>query len=294
MLNCRIDPTLNDTPPNRKLDQSRAPILETLRDYIAGVHKSVDPPILSADDDGTMTVIRAVPGKVTPGGLDQQGNERVKAWGTPNDLTWGNDLIADQRRQINDGFMTTLFQILATDRPGKQTAYEVSVREVEKAALLSPATDRINDEYQSSMVARELAIAEEAGEILPMPEVLQQRRHKIKVVHTGDLSVAQQGEQILGIQRTLEVAALFRAEDPASTRRIKWDKALEKFGQGVGLPADLMATDEEMEEARAEEEMQAQLAAAAELAPKAGAGAKAFAEAEQLRNTQSASLGSLV
>lgn len=263
------------------------------RDFGVGVHKQVDPPLLAYDDDGVMTAVKNVAGKVTAGGMTEDGKPLVAPIASPGRLDWAAQWMEKKEKQINDAYMTSLFQILTETTSRQQTAYEVSVREVEKSALLSPSTDNINDEYFTPLVHREIAIATEAGELDPMPAILEQHRDRIKVTHTGDLSVAQQAEQIIGIQRTLEVAPVFETLSPGSSKRINWDKALQKFSEGVGLSAELIYSDEEVEEARAEDEQQRAMAAAAELAPKAGAGAKSFAEAEQIRNQSALGFGML-
>jgi hypothetical protein len=264
------------------------------RDFIVGIHKQVDPPLLAHDDDGVMTVIKAVAGKATQGGVTADGKPLVLPLSQPGRLDWADKYLQDEKRQINDGFMTSLFQILTEQPTRQQTAYEVSVREVEKAALMSPSTDRINDEYFAVCVRRELSIAEEAGDIAPMPESLRNRRHAIKVIHVGDLSVAQQAEKILGIQRALEVAPLFAEQDPTAAKRVKWADAYRQFAEGVGMSADLLRTDEEMDELREQDEQQQAAAAMAGAAPGAGVAAKNFAQAEQIRNEQQAGLGNLV
>jgi hypothetical protein len=263
------------------------------RDFGVGVHKQVDPPLLAFDDDGAMNAVKNVAGKVTAGGMSEDGKPLVAALAQPGRLDWAQTYMDEKRKQINDAFMTSLFQILASEQPRQQTAYEVSVREVEKSALLSPSTDNINDEYFTPLAQREIAIAMEVGDLEPMPAILEQHRDKIKITHTGDLSVAQQAEKVIGIQRALEVAPLFQAQDPSSTKRIKWADAYKQLCEGVGMSTELFNTDEELEEIRAQDEEQAMLAAAAELAPKAGQGAKNFAEAEQIRNNQALGLGFL-
>jgi hypothetical protein len=291
------------TMPSEKYGRSIAMLLlpaikglnRAVADYISGVHRQVDPPLLAFDDDGAMTAVVNRPGRVTSGGLDSEGRHLVAPLSQPGNLGWADSHIERQERQINDGFMTTLFQILTSEPSSRQqTAYEVSVREVEKAALLSPATDKINDEYFGALVPRELDILTAMGRIPPMPEVLRGREHEIKVTHTGELSLAQQADELLGIQRTLEVAPLFQAQDQTATRRIKWDAALKRFAEGSGMAANLLRTDEEFQElAQADEQAQA-AAQAAELAPGAGTAAKSFAEAEQIRQGQAAALGGLV
>lgn len=299
---CPVAGARFDTLPGEQYGRSIAmlvlPTIKGLnkakRDYIIGLHKQVDPPLLAYDDDGVMTSIKAIPGRVTAGGMTQDGKPLIAALSQPGRLDWVDKFFEDERRQINDAFMTNLFQILTEDSVRQRTAYEVSVREVEKSALLSPSTDNTDDEYFTALVHREIAIAQEAGDLEPMPAILEDHREKLTVTHTGDLSVAQQAEQVIGIQRTLEVAPLFQQQDPGAGKRINWDKAFQKFAEGVGMSAELIYSDEEVEEARAEDEQQRMLSAAAELAPKAGAGAKSFAEAESIRNQQAAGLGALV
>jgi hypothetical protein len=127
-----------------------------------------------------------------------------------------------------------------------------------------------------------------------MPEVLRERPGSIKVEHVGDLSVAQQAEKILGIQRAIEVAPAFAALDPTAPKRVNWDKAFRNFAEGVGVPADLIRTDDEMDAIREQDEQQQMAAALVEAAPAAGQAAKSFAEAEELRTGQAAGLGMLV
>lgn len=288
------------TLPGEKYGRSLAmTILPTIkglqamvRDYIKGLHKQVDPPLIANDDDGVMTAIKAQPGKVTVGGVSAEGKPLVLPFGVPGALDWAYQGIQDHRTQINDAFLTSLFQILAADPSSRQqTAYEVSVREVEKASLLSPATDRIMDEYFGSLVPRELSILMQAGYLPPMPEEMLGRESEIKVTHTGELARAQSADEILGIQRTLEALPLFAQFDPAAPKRIKLDEMLGHFAEGTGLPAKYVRSDDEMAEQREAEEQQQAIAAAAEMAPGAGQAAKAFAEAEQIRAGQANQLG---
>lgn len=259
--------------------------LQTMvRDYLKGLHKQVDAPLLAADDDGVMAVIKAQPGKVTVGGVSADGKPLVLPFGQPGDMSWTDGAIQDHRKQINDGFMTSLFSII-TDQPGNTppTAYQVSVREVEKAALLSPATDRIMDEYFGAGVPRELSILMQGGFLPPMPEELQGRENEIKITHTGELARAQSADEIIGIQRTMEALPLFANVDPSAPKRLKVDEMLARYAEGAGVPAKFLRTDDEMEALRQQDEQQQALAAIAQAAPGAGAAAKNFAEAEQIR-----------
>lgn len=288
------------TMPGEKYGRSIAmTILPTIKglqvmigDYFKGLHKQVDPALLAADDDGVMTVIKAQPGKVTTGGVSSDGKPLVMPLSQPGRLDWVQAEFGEQRKQINDAFLTSLFQILSADPSAReQTAYEVSVREVEKAALLSPATDRIMDEYFGTLVPREIDILTQAGYLPPMPPELADRHEEIKVTHTGELARAQSADEILGIQRTLEVLELFSAYDSTAPKRIKLDEALARFAEGAGMPSKFIRTDDEMVEIREKDEQQQAAAAAAQLAAPAGVAAKNFAQAEQLRAGAPSQLG---
>ena len=283
----------------RSISMTLLPTIKGLQrmvaDYIKGVHKQVDPPLLAADDDGVMAAIKAIPGKVTVGGMSADGKALVAPMSQPGRLDWALQLIEDQRRQINDGYLVTLFQILAQD-PGsrQQTAYEVSVREVEKAQLLSPSTDRIVDEYFGSLVQREIQILMDAGFLPPMPPELEGREGEIKITHTGELARAQQADKLLGIQRALEVAPVFAQLDPTSAKKVDWAEAFGEFAEGAGMSAKLIRSKDDIEAEREADEQAQAMATAAELAPGAGQAAKAFAEAEQLRAGAPSQLGGYV
>jgi hypothetical protein len=289
------------TMPGEKYGRSPAMLVlpslkmlnEMKRTYLKAAHKMVDPPLL-AFDDGIISVIKTAPGRVTPGGLDDQGRPLVRPIESNARLDWAQVAMDDERRPINEVFLVTLFQILAEEPGPQQTAYEVAQRQSEKATLLAPAIERLQSEYHGPLIEREIDIATEAGEIPPMPQALMDRFDEIKVEYLGELSQAQKADEVAGILRAAEVAPAFAALDPSSVKKVRWDMAYGRLVEGLGMSQKFIRSDEEMDEARAEDEQMQAAVALAQGAPAAGAAAKDFAQAEQIRQATGAAGGALV
>jgi hypothetical protein len=200
----------------------------------------------------------------------------------------------DERRPINEVFLVTLFQILAEEPGPQQTAYEVAQRQSEKATLLAPAIERLQSEYHGPLIEREIDIATEAGEIPPMPQALMDRFDDIKVEYLGELSQAQRADEVAGILRAAEVAPAFAALDPTSVKKVDWTAAYGRLVEGLGMSQKFIRSDDDMDAMRAEDEQMQAAVALAQGAPAAGAAAKDFAQAEQIRQATGAATGALI
>jgi hypothetical protein len=133
-----------------------------------------------------------------------------------------------------------------------------------------------------------------AGEIPPMPDILLENRHAIRITYKGDMARAQQADDVMAILRVAEAAPAFTANDPAAAKAIRWAEAYARFAEGSGMSPKLILTQDELGQEQQQVAQQQQLAALAQGAPAAGAAAKDFAQAEATRNTQAAARGILV
>lgn len=288
------------TMPGEKYGRSPAMLVlpslkmmnEIKRTYLTAANRAANPPLL-AYDDGIISIIRNLPGKVTPGGLDEQGREMVKQMSNNARVEWAKEALDDERRTINDVFLITLFQILS-EQPRVQTATEVVQRDNEKATLLAPAIERIQSEYFGPLTDRDLELAMASGELPPMPDILLENRHAIRITYKGDMARAQQADDVMSILRVAEASPAFTANDPGAAKAIRWAEAFAKFAEGSGMSPKLILTKDELDAEQAQVQQQQQLAMLAQGAPAAGAAAKDFAQAEATRNTQAAARGVLV
>lgn len=262
------------------------------QDYLRAVHRAIDPPLL-AHDDGVLSIIHNAPGKVTMGTVSDEGRPLVVPLQTGANIAWAQEAIDDARRPVNDMFLVSLFQILA-EEPRQQTATEVVQREAEKATLIAPNVERIQSEYHYALIERELAIAMEAGELPPMPDLLADQRSQLKVEYLGDLAQAQKAEEVSGILRAAEIAPSFAALDPSSVKAVNWSKAYARTAEGFGVPQEFILSEADLAEAAEADAQMAQAAALVEGVPAAAAASKDFAQADQIRQTSRAAVGALI
>jgi hypothetical protein len=259
---------------------------EMKKTFLRAAQKAVDPPLL-AHDDGILSVINTAPGKVTTGTVDDQGRPLLIPLSTGAKLDWAQQAMDDERQPVNDVFLVSLFQILA-DEQRQQTAREVIERAAEKAALLAPATERLQSEYHGPMIRRELAIHIEAGRIPVPPDALaeyfaERGGTALSVRFEGEMARARRADDAGAILRLAETAPAISALDPTAPRRVKWGDAFGKLAEFLGVEQSLIRSDDEMADLEAEDQAMQQAALLAEGVPAAASAAKDFATAEATR-----------
>lgn len=186
--------------------------------------KAVDPPILANDDGVLSGRVDIRPGRTTYGAVNQAGQRLVYPMEMGN-FQVAENLIADERKDIEDAFFVTLFQIL-TETP-EMTATEVMERVAEKAALLAPTMGRLQTEMLGPNIEREIEVLHEAGLLPEMPPELAEARGEYEVVYTSPLAKGQYAEEVSGFMRWSEMLLKFAevTQDPSPTDWINMDDA---------------------------------------------------------------------
>ena len=255
---------------------------EMNRTTIQAAQLAVLPPLL-AHRDGILDAIRMTPAAINYGGVDDNGRQMIQPLTTGSRPEIGLELMDQKRALINDAFWNTLFQILV-DTPS-MTATEAMLRAQEKGALLAPTASRIEAEFLSPMVDREIDILAAAGVLPPMPEKLMEAGGLFEVEYTSPLERARRAEEGVSILRTFEqLAPLAQIAGPTVFKRFNFDEAAKVLADVNGVPAKIMYSDEEMEEINAQEAQQAELASILQAAPVAASAAKDLAGAQALAN----------
>lgn len=255
---------------------------EMNRTTIQAAQLAVLPPLL-AHRDGILDAIRMTPAAINYGGVDDNGRQMIQPLTTGSRPEIGLELMDQKRALINDAFWNTLFQILV-DTPS-MTATEAMLRAQEKGALLAPTASRIEAEFLSPMVEREIDILAAAGVLPPMPEKLMEAGGLFEVEYTSPLERARRAEEGVSILRTFEqLAPLAQIAGPTVFKRFNFDEAAKVLADVNGVPAKIMYSDEEMEEINAQEAQQAELASILQAAPVAASAAKDLAGAQALAN----------
>ncbi len=241
------------------------------------------PPLL-ARRDGILDAIRLTPAAVNYGGLDDQGRQMLVPMQMGENVNIGIELMDQKRSVINDALLQTLFQILV-DKPNI-TATEAMLRAQEKGQLLGPTGSRIESEFLTPMVTREIDILAMAGQLPEMPEQLAERGGIYAIEFDSPLSRARESEGGVGILRTFEqLAPVAQVSGPSVYKRFNMDKVAKELARLNGMPVKVMHTDEEMEEIDAQEAQAAQMQSILAAAPVAASAAKDLAQAGAIAGT---------
>lgn len=253
---------------------------EIERTTIQAAQLAVLPPIL-ASRDGVLDAIRLTPAAINYGGVDEQGRQLIQPMKFGENLPVSIEMADQKRRTIQDALWNTLFQILI-DNPTSMTATEAMLRAQEKGALLAPTASRTEAEFLNPMVARELQILEDAGQLPPRPEALQGAGF-LEIEYTSPLERARRAEDGVAILRSVEqLAPLAQVLGPAAYKRVNVDAASKVIFEVNGVPAKVLYSDEEMAAIDEENAAQAQLQQVLQAAPVAASAARDLAQAGAL------------
>jgi len=249
--------------------------------YIKMGHKAVDPPLLAHDDGVLSGRVDIRPGRVTYNAVNSQGQALVRELQTGSNFRVAEQLIADERTDINDSFLVTLFQIL-TDTP-EMTAAEVYERVAEKAALFAPTMAALQEEDQGPQVDREIALLAEYGQLPPMPPELAEAKGEYRVAYTNPMQKAMHATEVSGFLRWSEMLANAAniAQDPSIMDHINWDEAAPDIGDKMDVRAKYIANPDMVKARREGRAQQAQQQQLVDAAPAMASVAATAAKAQQ-------------
>lgn len=260
-------------------------INEMAKSVIRAAHKAIDPPMLVHDDGilgGGTTSIDLRPAGINYGGVNQDGRQLIQPLQSGVRVDIGQDMIESRQRVVNDAFLVTLFQILV-ETP-EMTATEALIRAQEKGALLAPAMETQQTELLAPLIEREVDLATRGGRLPQLPPELVEARGEFEIVYTSPLTRMQDAEELVGIQRTMEVVTPIAQFDPTILKRIDYQRILEITRRVTGAPAAIIKPDDVVEAELAAEQEQAQLQQIVDAVPGAASATKDFAQAQAILN----------
>lgn len=237
--------------------------------YLKQGHKAVDPTLLVNDDGVLSGRVDMRPGKYILGGVDSQGRQLVQALNHNSNFQVAENILTDERADINDSFMVTLFQIL-TETP-EMTAAEVYERVAEKAALFAPTMAALQEMDQGPQVERELYILAEHGLMPPPPPELVEAGNAYKVNYTNPATKAQNASEVSGFIRWVDMLANAAnlTQDPEPLDHINWDNAAPEVAYKMDVPSHWQSSTDEVAAKRDNRAKQMQARMAVEAAPAA-------------------------
>lgn len=226
---------------------------EMSKSDIRATHKLVDPPLLLNDEGvlgGGAMKVDMRPNALNFGGVDKNGRQMIQPFQTGARVDLNESKMEARRKSIDDAFLVTLFQILV-ETP-RMTATEALIRAQEKGMLLTPTMGRQQSEALGPQIEREIDLLMVHNLLPQMPEILIEAGGEFDIIYDSPMSRMQRAEELVGVQRTMELLTPFAQLDPTVLDIIHPDRLAKLTAEVSGVPNPVMRTDKELEELRAQ------------------------------------------
>ena len=256
---------------------------EMAKTDIRAVHKLVDPPLLLHDDgvmgNGAMS-INLTPGGLNVGGVNRDGRQMIQPLSTNARVDINEQKMQQRRDSIDNAFLVTLFQILI-ETP-RMTATEALIRSQEKGMLLTPTMGRQQSEALGPLVERELDLLSQHNLLPEMPQALIEAEGEYEITYDSPMSRMQRAEELVGVQRTMELLTPFAQINPDVMDIFDPDKLAQLTAEVSGVPMPVLRSPDEVAQLRQSRQEQQQAQQMAEMAQPLAGAMKDVATAQKL------------
>lgn len=231
---------------------------EVMKTTIKAAQKSVDPPLVVAND-GFMNPLRTVPGGVNVfDGSDAAGSVGQLPSANPG---IGLDFVQFLEDKIRSIFFVDQLQLAGGPQ---MTATEVLQRTEEKLRLMGPVLGRVQSEYLGPVLDRVFGILLRQGRFGQPPESIPE---KFEFEFTGSVAQAQQQQEAAGFLRAVEsVSPMLQLQPELLTDNVNGDvlvrDTLQMFGVGMDKLSDEKDRDVQRQQRQQIQQLQTALAAA--------------------------------
>lgn len=227
-------------------------LMQLERRKLLAISKGVNPTMLFPDALRTQR-LSALPGDVIYYPTGQQGIDIKPAHVV--DPQWVSETREEAQaamQRISQAFFVDLARLFTSEQPGagKQpdTAQEIAAKEQEKMLQLGPVLENIN-EFLTKLVERTIGIMARKGMIPPAPR--EAGHLKLKVEFVSILAQAQKLLDVQPVERFIQfIGQLAQLKGPEALDKIKTDKMIDRQAVNLGVPADLVADDDEVQKIR--------------------------------------------
>lgn len=213
--------------------------------------KVLDPPLMAERH----SIIGDV--QIQPGGITIVRNMAGLKELTTNPRFDIGEMKKEELRQSirNIYFVDQMLQLMARDRP-QMTATEVQVKVQLLQQILGPTFGRLETELLNPLLDRSFNILMRNGDFAPAPQLLS--GVKIDIEYEGPLIRAQRAQQLLGIERTIQLGAGLAAFAPDVWDNLDTDKVFRESGDISGIPQDLIRSMDDVVKIRQARQQQQQ------------------------------------
>lgn len=181
------------------------------------------------------------------------------------------------QRRIQRAYFEDLFLMLASSTRREITAREIEERHEEKLLALGPVLEQLNQDLLDPLIEIAFQIALRQGLFPPPPEELQGAQ--LKVEYISVMAQAQKLVGIAGLERFAGFAQGVVAVNPEALDKIDVDQMLDVYSDAVSIAPNIVRSDEEVAEIRAQRAKAQQMQARMQQLQEGARAAKDFSSA---------------
>ena len=233
------------------------------KDFMESGNKHVNP---------ALEVLESFEGevKVFPGAINyvqEIGSIKAIDRNAAGNPTIGKEDLEMEQDLVKKMFFNDVFVQLRDLKGDRRTTLEIRERLVEGLQRLGPPIGRLQEEWLTPLVIRDIMLLFRNGQLPPLPLKMQGKSFKIEYI--GRLAMELKSQQARGFQQWvgagIEIDAVFPVTD-----NIDFDGGFRRLGETLGVSVEDMASSDEVEEKRQVRQEQQAEQKATELAQMAG------------------------
>lgn len=189
--------------------------------------------------------------------VNETGSIKAIDRGALGNFPLGKDFLEMERDEVKKIFFNDIFIQLRDLKGDRRNELEIRARLTEGLERLAWPIGRIQQEWLSPQVTRDILLLMRNGQLPPLPPEMQGKSFKIE--YLGRLAMELESQQARGWQQWAAVGAEFEGVFPGITDNVDIDGGYRRLGESLGVSVDDMTSTEERDEKR--KQRQADIAA---------------------------------
>lgn len=245
-------------------------------------HKAVDPALIFFEDGGVSS-LSTKPGGLTPGMVSEDGRPLVARMpGGENGIPYALEMIEQERAGIRSEFLEEFYKIL-TDPNSRMTTTEVLEVMGKQGILVRPYASRYRTEKQGAMCNRDFDLALRAGQVEPLPAVVEEAGAWPIMDYNNPLSAMAKAEEAGKSMRFMEVLTPWAQINNGEVMDyVDTDEMIPGLADAIGVPARYVRSKEQVAAMRKERAEAEQASASIEALGTAADAYKSIAQGNQI------------
>jgi hypothetical protein len=240
---------------------------------LLAIEKGVDPPTL-VEERALMSDLELGPGKMT---LVRDIN-RIKHLVAEGRIDWSKMELKELRDMIRQAFKVDELQLKESPQ---MSATEAQIRYELMNRVLGPTLARIQTDMLDPLLMRMFRTLLHMKQLDPIPKLVLKKKAQYKISYSGPLMRAQKTDEVAAMERFVGTVGGMAKILPTVLNVIDPVKVVREMAERLGVPADILRSDEEVQKLIKGQQQLAAAQAKAQLMQQAGQGQQELAKGKQ-------------